>query len=81
MAARNGHGPRKLSIAAPDKYRVIITWPGQRRPYQFSTSDRARARRIARHHAQGGAQVDFQVHENWGVYTTTHTYNRTDRTT
>lgn len=69
-----GHGPRTTSIATPDKYRILSTWPGRPHPTQFSTSDRARARRIARHHAAAGAHVDFQTHQNWGVYITTHTY-------
>jgi hypothetical protein len=73
MGKRNGHGPRPYSISKPDKYRLVIRWPG-RQPLHFSTSDRARARRIARHHASGGAHVDFQTHQNWDVYTTTHTY-------
>jgi hypothetical protein len=74
MGKRNGHGPRPLSISAPDKYRLIIRWPGRPNPIQFNTSDRKRARRIARHHATGGARVDFQIHDNWGIYNTTHTY-------
>jgi len=72
MAKRNGHGPRPYSYSAPAKYRLIIHWP--HRTHTFTTSDKARARRIARHHASGGAHVDFQTHQNWDVYTTTRTY-------
>jgi len=74
MGKRNGRGPRTRSISNPDKYRLIIHWPDRADPIPFSTSDRARARRIARQHATRGAHVDFQLHDNWGVYTTTHTY-------
>lgn len=78
MGKRKGHGPRSISISTPDKYRLLITWPGQPRPRRFSTSDRAQARRVARRNAHAGAHVDFQVHQNWDVYTTTHTYNGAD---
>lgn len=78
MGKRKGHGPRSISISTPDKYRLLITWPGQNRPRRFSTSDRAQARRVARRNANAGAHVDFQVHQNWDVYTTTHTYNGAD---
>lgn len=72
MGKRKGHGPRPYSISAPDKYRLLIHYP--ERTHYFSTSDRARARRITRHHTAGGARVDFQIHQNWDVYTTTRTY-------
>lgn len=73
-ATRNSRAAYKVSIPAPAKYRVVINWPGNGRPYDFSTSDKARARSIARRNAANGARVDFQVHDDWGVYHTTHTY-------
>jgi len=74
MAKHKGHGPRPHSISTPHKYRLLIHQPGRDTPLHFTTSDKARARHVARHHASGGAHVDFQTHQNWDVYTTTHTY-------
>ncbi|KAF0646578.1 MULTISPECIES: hypothetical protein [Streptomyces] len=64
----------QISYAAPEKYRLIITYPGQQRPRRFSTSDLARARAVARRNTANGAHVDFQIHRGWGTYETTHTY-------
>ncbi|MET7713735.1 hypothetical protein [Streptomyces sp. NPDC005407] len=78
--AKTQHGKQKrrgypaLSMAAPEKYRLVITYPGQARSRYFNTSDLARARGVARQNATSGAHVDFQTHQGWGRFTTTHTY-------
>jgi hypothetical protein len=73
--SRRGH--QQTSIAAPEKYRLVITHPGQTRARHFSTSDLARARAVVRRNTASGAHVDFQTHEGWGRYTTVHTYEPT----
>ncbi|GGZ83963.1 hypothetical protein [Streptomyces rubiginosohelvolus] len=69
---RPGHP--KTSLSAPEKYRLLITYPGQTRTRQFTTSDLAQARAITRRNTRAGAHVTFQHHEGWGRYTTTNTY-------
>jgi len=71
---RTGH---HLNIATPEKYRLVITYPGDTRTRQFSTSDLARARSIARRNAALGAHVDFQHNQGWGRYRTVNTYSPT----
>lgn len=79
MAKRNRsnkptHRPRRLSVSNPEQYRLVITYPSHDRTRHFHTSDLARARHIARRNAREGAHVAFQTHQDWGVYTTTRTY-------
>ncbi|MER5277734.1 hypothetical protein ABT025_18520 [Streptomyces sp. NPDC002809] len=69
---RTGHA--KTSLSTPEKYRLLIVFPGQTRTRHFTTSDLPRARAVARRNAQLGATVTLQDHEGWGRYTTTTTY-------
>ncbi|MFJ2279165.1 hypothetical protein ACIOEZ_34015 [Streptomyces sp. NPDC087866] len=69
---RDGH--RAVSLSTPEKYRLLIVYPGQDRTRHFTTSDLARARSTARRNAASGAHVTLQHHEGWGRYTTTNTY-------
>lgn len=73
---RTGHA--KVSLSAPEKYRLVITYPGDPTTRHFTTSDLAQARTIARRNVATGARVDFQHHQGWGRYTTTRTYQPSD---
>jgi hypothetical protein len=76
VLSQHGLGARRhqISYATPEKYRLIITYPGQQRSRHFCTSDLARARAVARRNTANGAHVDFQINRGWGAYETTHTY-------
>lgn len=75
MASANARRYRRqTSLSTPEKYRLVITWPGQTQPRRFSTSDLARAKSIARRNAAAGAHVEMQRHEGWGRHTTIRTY-------
>jgi len=75
MAKRSkGHRPHHRSISNPERYRLVITFPEQTRTRHFHTSDLARARHVARRNAAEGAHVAFQTQREWGLYTTTRTY-------
>lgn len=79
MASLNTRRHRRQSeLSTPDKYRLVITWPGQDRPRHFVTSDLARAKAIARRNAEAGAHVAFQEHHGWGRHTTTRIYTPKD---
>lgn len=81
MGTRNSAAAaHKVSVRKPHKYRLVMTWPNNPRPYRYSTNDKARARRLARQKAKAGAHVDFQVHDDWNVYNTTHTYTPPETT-
>lgn len=75
----NQRGNQHGSLSRTDAYRLLIHWPNRPEPSTFRTSDRARARSVARRKATAGATVAFQEHENWGVYRTTRTYTPTDK--
>ncbi|MFB7867424.1 hypothetical protein [Streptomyces sp. NPDC056069] len=69
----NNRGNHNTSVSTPDRYRLLITWPHGAQS-TFGTSDKARARAVARSNSNSGATVDFQVLAGWSVYRTTHTY-------
>ena len=59
-----------------DRFRLLITFPGQDRPRRLSTSNLPAARRIARRSARSDdAIVAFQTWRRYGRYSTTRTYS------
>ncbi len=60
-----------------NRFRLLITFPGQDRARRLSTSDLRTARRIARHSARSGdAFVTLQTARR-GRFTTARTYSST----
>ncbi|GGW68150.1 hypothetical protein [Streptomyces griseoloalbus] len=59
------------SIATPDRYRIAGQWPDRPdRPAATTTSDRKKARALARRWADTGAYVIVQENTGWHVWRT-----------